>query len=58
MLGGGIGFHWLEPFGGVIFDTQNKQVTGPNLNKTHVTYQAVFGLKMSMSALATALKSK
>jgi len=58
MLGGGIGMHWIEPFGGVIFDTQNKKVTGPNTNKTQVTYQAVFGLKMSISQLATALKGK
>jgi hypothetical protein len=56
MLGVGIGFHWLEPFGGVIFDTQNKKtVTGTTTN-TSLTYQAVFGLKISISALAKALK--
>ena len=58
MFGGGVGFHWLEPFGGVIIDTQNKQIVGPNSNKTKVTYQTAIGLKMSISSLASALKNK
>lgn len=56
MLGVGLGLHWLEPFGGIIFDTQNNQVKGVNVNKTGITYQYVFGVKMSMSAVAKALK--
>jgi len=58
MLGFGVGMHWLEPFGGVVFDTQNNQVKGANVNKTGITYKYVFGLKISMSAVAKALKSK
>ena len=58
MLGVGIGMHWLEPFGGVVFDTQNNRVTSPNGSKTGITYRYVFGLKVSMSAVAKALKSK
>ena len=58
MVGLGIGFHWLEPFGGVIFDTQNNKVTGPVNTHTTLTIKTVFGLKVSMSALATALKKK
>lgn len=56
MLGFGVGLHWVEPFGGLIFDTQNKQVSGSS--STHVTYKGVFGVKMSISSLATALKAK
>jgi len=58
MVGAGIGMHWLEPFGGVVFDTQNNRVTGPSMTKTGITYRYVFGLKVSMSAVAKALKSK
>jgi hypothetical protein len=58
MVGLGIGLHWLEPYGGVVFDTQNNQVKGMNINKTGITYQYVFGVKMSMSAVAKALKAK
>jgi hypothetical protein len=58
MIGGSIGAHWLEPFGGVVFDTQNNQVKSATNNKTSITYQAVFGLKVSVSALGKALKSK
>jgi len=56
MLGAGIGLHWLEPFGGVIFDTQNQVMSGgKNTNK--LTLKGVFGLKISVSALGKALKS-
>ncbi len=56
MLGAGIGLHWLEPFGGVIFDTQNNKTVIGTITKTNLTYQVVFGLKISISALAKALK--
>jgi hypothetical protein len=58
MVGVGIGLHWVEPFGGLIFDTQNNQVTGPASTSSHVTYKGVFGVKMSISSLVTALKAK
>jgi len=58
MFGVGIGMHWLEPFGGVVFDTQNNEVKGTTTNKTGITYKYVFGLKLSMSAVGKALKSK
>jgi hypothetical protein len=59
MLGIGLGMHWLEPFGGVIFDTQNNQVKNGNTStKTGITYQFVFGLKVSMTAVGKALAKK
>lgn len=58
MLGVGIGLHWLEPFGGVIFDTENNEVKGPSVHKTQLKIQPVFGLKISVSAVAKALKGK
>lgn len=56
MFGLGIGLHWVEPFGGVIRDTQNNQVSGPNGNKNYVTWKGTFGIKISISALAKAVK--
>ena len=56
MVGGGIGLRWIEIFGGVIFDTENSQVTGSAGNSTQITYQSVYGVKISISALSTALK--
>jgi hypothetical protein len=56
MFGVGIGLHWVEPFGGVVFDTQNQQLTGQSVKKNGVTLQAVFGIKISVSAVAKALK--
>jgi hypothetical protein len=58
MFGVGIGLHWVEPFWGLIIDTQNKAVKGPTSNNFYVTYKGVVGVKMSISALATALKAK
>jgi len=58
MFGVGIGLHWVEPFWGLIIDTENKKVIGKASNNSHVTYKGVFGVKMSISALATALKGK
>jgi hypothetical protein len=58
MLGAGIGLRWFEPFGGVIFDTENNEVKGPTVHKTGLKIQPVFGLKISISALAKALKGK
>jgi hypothetical protein len=56
MFGLGIGLHWVEPFGGVIRDTQNNQVSGPNGNKNYVTWKGTFGIKISISALGKAVK--
>ena len=56
MVGAGIGLHWIEPFGGFIFDTQNNAVKGPTTHKNQLTIQPVFGIKVSISAAAKALK--
>jgi hypothetical protein len=57
MLGAGVGLHWAEPYAGVVFDTQNKQVaTGLHLSSPGITYQYVLGVKLSMTAVAKALK--
>jgi hypothetical protein len=56
MVGGGVGVHWLEPFGGVVLDTENNKTTAGTTTKTKLTLQPVFGLKISISALAKALK--
>jgi hypothetical protein len=55
MLGGAIGIKYCEPYGGVVFDTENKQVKGATPS-TSLTIQPVFGLKISISAVAKALK--
>lgn len=55
MVGAGIGLRWLEPFGGVIFDTQSETLVG-GTPKSHIQYQWVFGIKISISALASAVK--
>jgi hypothetical protein len=59
MLGVGVGMHWLEPFGGVVFDTQNNQVKNGSIStRTGISYRYVFGLKLSMTAVGKALASK
>jgi hypothetical protein len=57
MLGGAIGLKWIEPYGGVVFDTENQQVKGTT-HSNSLTIQPVFGLKISISAAAKALKGK
>lgn len=57
MFGVGIGLHWVEPFWGLVIDTQNEKVTGSTTSGSSVTYKGVIGIKMSISALATALKA-
>jgi len=60
MLGGAIGLKWLEPYGGVVFDTENAQVKGSTTSNrgTSLTLQPVFGLKISISAVAKAVNGK
>jgi hypothetical protein len=60
MLGGAVGLKWLEPYGGVVFDTENAQVKGSTTTSgsTNLTIQPVFGLKLSISAVAKAIKGK
>lgn len=58
MLGAGVGLRWFEPFGGIIFDTENNEVKGPATHKTELKIRPVFGLKISISAVAKALKTK
>jgi hypothetical protein len=57
MLGGAIGLKWIEPYGGVVFDTENQQVKGTT-HSNSLTIQPVFGLKISITAAAKALKGK
>lgn len=62
MLGGAIGLKWCEPYGGIVFDTENNQVktTGSSTatSGSGLTIQPVLGLKISISAVAKSLKSK
>lgn len=60
MLGGAIGLKWFEPYGGVVFDTENAQVKGSTAIKgsTSLTIRPVFGLKLSISAVAKAIGGK
>jgi len=61
MLGGAVGLKWCEPYGGVVFDTENSQVKSSSTsgnNSTSLTIQPVFGLKISISAVAKAIKGK
>jgi hypothetical protein len=51
MAGIGIGLHWIEPFGGVIFDTQNNQGS----SNTGTTFRYVFGIKLSITAVGKVL---
>jgi hypothetical protein len=57
MLGLAIGLKYVEPYGGVVFDTENKQGKGTP-SSTSLTIQPVFGLKLSISTVAKDLKSK
>ena len=54
MFGLGVSLGWIEPFWGVIRDTQNKEIVG--INKTNVTWKGSFGIKISISALSKAVK--
>jgi hypothetical protein len=58
MFGFGIGLRWLEPFGGIVFDTQSSVAKGTIVQQHQLTYHGVFGLKVSISAVAKALKTK
>jgi hypothetical protein len=53
MAGLAFGLPWFEPFGGIVFDREHGSVNGAS---QRTTFQAVFGFKVSVSAVAKALK--
>jgi hypothetical protein len=53
MAGVAFGLPWFEPFGGIVFDRQNGSINGAS---QRTTFKGVFGFKVSVSAVAKALK--
>jgi hypothetical protein len=53
MAGVAFGLPWFEPFGGIVFDRQNGSLNGAS---QRTTFKGVFGFKVSVSAVAKALK--
>jgi hypothetical protein len=53
MAGLAFGLPWFEPFGGIVFDREHGSVNGVS---QRTTFQGVFGFKVSVSAVAKALK--
>jgi hypothetical protein len=53
MAGLAFGLPWFEPFAGIVFDRQNASVNGTS---QRTTFKGVFGFKVSVSAVAKALK--
>jgi hypothetical protein len=53
MAGVAFGLPWFEPFAGVVFDRQNASVNGAT---QRTTFKTIFGFKVSVSAVAKALK--
>jgi hypothetical protein len=54
-LGLAMGWRWLEPFGSVVFNVQQRKDTANKL-QNHLVYKGAWGLKMSVSDVAKALK--
>jgi hypothetical protein len=55
-LGLGMGWRWLEPFGSVVFNVQQRKDAAGKL-KNHPVYKGAWGLKISVSDVAKALKN-
>lgn len=55
-LGIAMGWHWLEPFGGVVFDVGQVNVANGTLTN-HTVIKGIWGLKISVSDVAKALKN-
>ena len=53
MAGLAFGLTWFEPFGGVVFDREHGSIDGTS---QRTTFQGVFGFKVSVTAVAKALK--
>jgi hypothetical protein len=53
MAGLAFGLPWFEPFGGIVFDREHGSVNGAS---QRTTFKGVFGFKVSVSAVAKALK--
>jgi len=53
MAGVAFGLPWFEPFAGIVFDRQNSSLNGES-QKT--TFKGIFGFKVSVSAVAKAIK--
>lgn len=54
MVGVAVGLPWFETYAGAVFDRENGQVNG---SSTKTTVKWSFGIKISVSAAATAIKS-
>lgn len=52
----GMGWRWLEPFGSVVFNVQQRKTASGSLTN-HLVFKGAWGLKMSVSDVAKALKS-
>lgn len=53
MAGVAFGLPWFEPFGAVVFDRENGSINGAS---QRTTYKGIFGFKVSVSSVVTALK--
>jgi hypothetical protein len=53
MAGVAFGLPWFEPFAGIVFDRQNASLNGQS---QRTTFKGAFGFKVSVSAVAKALK--
>jgi len=51
-----MGWHWLEPFGSVVFNVQQRKDASGHL-QNHLVFKGAWGLKISVSNVAKALKS-
>jgi hypothetical protein len=52
MIGVGVGFKYLEPFAGIVYDMENQASNGSH----DPVFKALFGIKVSVSAVSDALK--
>ena len=51
------GWRWFEPFWGIVLDVQQVPGAAPNTRMNHYIRKGVYGLNISVSALAKALSS-
>jgi hypothetical protein len=55
LYGFGMGWRWLEPFGGVVLDVQKMNGSTPGSSMNHYVWKGVYGLNISISAASKAL---
>lgn len=51
-----MGWHWVEPFGSVVFNVQQRKDTSGNL-VNHLVFKGAWGINVSVSDVAKAIKS-